>query len=85
MILAARMYRRLAAVMSALVLALLQARAALSQSPLPTPMRAMDPRGGAQASMSGDAILAAVGVVAIGIIAMGATMLWVRVARSHRR
>ena len=35
--------------------------------------------------MSGDAILAAVGVVAIGIIAMGATMLWVRVARSLRR
>lgn len=85
MILAARMERRLAAVISALVFALMQADAALAQSPLPSPMRAMDPRGGAQASMSGEAIFAAAGVVALGIIAMGATMLWVHIARSLRR
>lgn len=85
MSLAARVYRLLAAVISALAFGLLQAGAALAQSPMPTPIRAMDPRGGAPASMSGDAVLAALGVIALGLTAMVATMLWVYITRSLRR
>lgn len=53
----------------------------LAQSPAPTPMRGMDPRGGAAATMTGNPVLAAAAVVGLGILTAGATTLFVLVTR----
>lgn len=57
---------------------------ALAQSPAPTPLRAMDPRGGAPASMGGDPVLAAVAVLGLGILTAAATGLIIVVTRRLR-
>lgn len=57
---------------------------ALAQSPAPTPLRAMDPRGGTPASMVGDPVLAAVAVLALGILTAAATGLLIFLMRRLR-
>lgn len=54
---------------------------ALAQSPAPTPMRGMDPRGGVPATMAGDPVLAAAAVVGLGILTAVATVLFVLMTR----
>lgn len=63
---------------------LMTADRALAQSPAPTPMRGMDPRGGSPATMAGDPVLAAIAVVGLGILAAAATALFVLVSRWMR-
>jgi hypothetical protein len=63
---------------------LLSTNQVLAQSPAPTPMRGMDPRGGAAATMTGDPVLAAAAVVGLGILTAGVTSLFVLATRWWR-
>jgi hypothetical protein len=80
-----RLSRALETLGVAMLLAVLETGRGLAQSPAPTPMRGVDPRGGSAATMSGDPVLAAVGVIALGIVAAAATVAWVTTVRSLRR
>lgn len=79
-----RLVRALETLGVAMLLAAVQTGPSLAQSPAPTPMRGVDPRGGVGATMSGDPVLAAVGVIALGIVAAVATAAWVTTVRSLR-
>ena len=57
----------------------------LAQSPAPTPMPGMNPRGGPPASMVGAPVLTASGVIILGVLAASATAAWVRASRRLRR
>ncbi len=77
---AARTAARAAALAAALAGLLLTAARALADSPAPTASQAAigDPRGGQAAGFAGDPGLAILIVALIGVLAVVATLLWVR-------
>lgn len=54
---------------------------ASAASPSPTPASSGDPRGGTAPSLTGDPLLAAAGVILVGLAAAGLAILYVRLGR----
>lgn len=64
-----------------LAILLLLAPMTLAASPTPTPRESGDPRGGTPASLIGEPLLAAAGVIGLGLLATGLTVVYVRLGR----
>jgi hypothetical protein len=71
--------------MFALAFATSGASSALAATPVPTPIPMVDPRTGQSASMTGDPILAAVLVIALGSSTAALTFVWQRIRPLGRR
>ncbi len=54
---------------------------ASAATPSPTPLSSGDPRGGIAPSVTGDPLLAAAGVVLVGLATAGLAILYVRLGR----
>ncbi len=71
------------AIVAGLLLAalLLLPKVASAATPSPTPLSSGDPRGGTAPSLTGDPLLAAAGVILVGLATAGLAILYVRLGR----
>ncbi len=60
---------------------LLLTTVASAATPSPTSLSSGDPRGGTAASLTGDPLLAAAGVILLGLATAGLAILYVRLGR----
>jgi hypothetical protein len=72
------------AIVAGLLLAalLLLPTVASAATPSPTPLSSGDPRGGTAPSLTGDPLLAAAGVILVGLATAGLAILYVRLGRT---
>lgn len=72
------------AIVAGLILAalLLLPTVASAATPSPTPLSSGDPRGGTAPSLTGDPLLAAAGVILVGLATAGLAILYARLGRT---
>jgi hypothetical protein len=74
-------FRRAIAAGLLLAALLLLPTVASAATPSPTPLSSGDPRGGTAPSLTGDPLLAAAGVILLGLATAGLAILYVRLGR----
>jgi hypothetical protein len=74
-------FRRAIAAVLLLAALLLLPTVASAATPSPTPLSSGDPRGGTAPSLTGDPLLAAAGVILLGLATAGLAILYVRLGR----